>query len=385
MKNKNAIIGYYSTKFGELWEKTLDDLILDAFQGVLQETKLEKDQIDAVFLGNMLGGVVEENLLLSAHVSELAEIHVPVYRIEAACASGGLAFQSADEYLKSHPDSTVMVLGAEKMTDIGAGEITKNLAAAASVDEQSAGLTFPGVYALLAQIYLDKYGYNEEHLASISVKNHAHGVLNEKAHFRRFVTIDNVLESPYVAYPLKVLDSSPISDGAAAVILSNNKERIVASKAVSILASEVATDAISIAKRKNLDSLEATVIAAEKAFRNAGISREDVHIMEVHDCFSIAEILALEDLGFWEKGKGGQLAKEMVTARDSGNNLIVNTSGGLKAAGHPVGGTGIKQIGEIYLQLTGQAGERQVKNPEFGLTHNVGGSGGVAVVSIFGA
>jgi len=384
MKNQNAIIGYYSTKFGELWDKTLDDLIMDAFQGILQEVKLEASAIDAVFLGNMLGGVVEENLLLSAHVSELTGIHVPVYRVEAACASGGLAFQSADDYLNSHPDSTVMVLGAEKMTDIGAGEITKSLAAAASVDEQAAGLTFPGVYAILAQIYLDKYGYNEEHLASISVKNHAHGVLNEKAHFRRYVTIDNVLESPYVAYPLKVLDSSPISDGAATVILTNKKEHIASSKAVSILASEVATDSISIAKRKNLDSLEATVIAAEKAFKKAGIGRQDVHVMEVHDCFSIAEILALEDLGFWEKGKGGQLAKEMVTSRESGSNLIVNTSGGLKAAGHPVGGTGIKQIGEIYLQLTGQAGERQVKNLQFGLTHNVGGSGGVAVVSILG-
>jgi len=384
MNNSHSIIGYYSTPFGELWNKSLDDLILEAFEGVLKVTALEKEDIDAVFLGNMLGGVVDDLLLLSAHVAELTGLHIPIYRIEAACASGGLAFQSADEYLASHPESTVLVLGAEKMTDVGAREITQALAAAASADEQSVGLTFPGVYGLLAQIYLHKYGYTEEHLASISVKNHAHGVLNEKAHFRRYVTIDNVLESPYVAYPLKVLDSSPISDGAAALILTNKNTLVKTHASAMILASEIATDTISIAKRKNLNSLEATRIAAEKAFDTAHVERKDVQLMEVHDCFSIAEILALEDLGFWKKGQGGARAREMSTSRDSGSSLIVNTSGGLKAAGHPVGGTGIKQIGELYLQLTGQAGERQVKTASVGLAHNVGGSGGVAVVSILG-
>lgn len=382
MKNRNAIIGYYSTKFGELWDRSLDDLILDAFDGVLKDSSIEKQEIDAVFIGNMLGGVVDEMLLLSAHVSELVDIHVPIYRIEAACASGGLAFQTAHEYLSAHPDHTVLVLGAEKMTDIGAAEITRALAAAASPDEQMVGLTFPGVYGLLAQMYLQKYGYTEEHLASISVKNHAHGVFNEKAHFRRYVTVDNVLDSPYVAYPLKVLDSSPISDGAAALVLTNKQSHVAQKKAVHICSSQTATDSISIARRRVLDTLQATVIAADKAFHEASLSRQDIGVMEVHDCFSIAEILALEDLGFWEKGKGGALAKEMVTSRDSGSNLIVNTSGGLKAAGHPVGGTGVKQIGEIYLQLTGQAGERQVKNVKSGLAHNVGGSGGVAVVTI---
>ena len=380
----NSIIGYYSTKFGELWEKSLDDLIKEAAVGVLKEVNIEKEQIDAIFLGNMLGGIIEGKLLLEAHLAGLLDIHIPIYRIEAACASGGMAFQMADTYLKSHPNSTVMVLGAEKMTDISAEEVTEALAAAASEDEQMAGLTFPGVYALLAQLYLSKYHYTEEHLASIPVKNHAHALLNDKAHFRRMVTIDNVLESPYVAYPLKVLDSSPISDGAAAVILSNDSHLIKKTKSLQILSSVVATDSIAIAKRKNLNELAATRIAGEKAFREASLQHKDINIMEVHDCFSIAEILALEDLGFWKKGEGGARAQEMITHRESGNNLIVNTSGGLKAAGHPVGGTGIKQIGEIYLQLTQQAGQRQINSCRFGLAHNVGGSGGVAVVSIFG-
>jgi len=385
MNNTNAIIGYYSTQFGELWDKSLDDLIEEAFHGVLTETSLEKKQINAVFLGNMLGGVVEETLLLSAHIAECMDLHVPIYRVEAACASGGLAFQTAHEYLNSHPGETVLVLGAEKMTDVSSSEITKALASAASSEEQSVGLTFPGVYALMAQHYLHTYGFNEEHLASISVKNHAHGTLNEKAHFRRLVSIADVLESPYVAYPLKVLDSSPISDGAAALILSNDPTLIKKEKTARVLTSETATDTISIAKRKRLDTLEATVISSEKAFHKSKINHSQINIMEVHDCFSIAEILALEDLGFWEKGQGGRLAKEMVTSRESGNNLIVNTSGGLKAAGHPVGGTGIKQIGEVYLQLTGKAGARQVPSScSYGLAHNVGGSGGVAVVTILG-
>ncbi len=380
----NSIIGYYSTKFGEFWNENLDDLIHQALTNVLKESKIQKEEIDAIFFGNMLGGVVEENLLLSAHIAEVLGVNIPVYRVEAACASGGLAFQMAHEYLKSNSNKTVLVLGAEKMTDISAEEVTKALACAASEEEQAVGLTFPGVYAMIAQLYLQKYNYMEEHLAAISVKNHAHGMLNENAHFHRYVTVDNVLESPYVAYPLKVLDSSPISDGAAALVLTNKKSIINNRKSSYILSSEVATDCISIAKRERLDELIATKIAGEKAFKTARISRKDIGIMEVHDCFSIAEILALEDLGFWKKGDGGLYAKEMATSRESGGNVIVNTSGGLKAAGHPVGGTGIKQIGEIHLQLTKQAGNRQVKNTRFGLAHNVGGSGGLAVVSILG-
>lgn len=385
MTHMNSIIGYYSTKFGELWEDSLDDLMKQAVNGVLKETALELGQIDAIFLGNMLSGVIERSLLLEAHLAELLDTDIPIYRVEAACASGGMAFQMADEYLKAHSGSTVIVLGAEKMTDVSAEEITEALATAASRDEQRVGLTFPGVYALIAQIYLKKFGYTEEHLASVTVKNHAHGMLNENAHFRRPITVDHVLESPYVAYPLKVLDSSPISDGAAALIMSNNPTYLKKTKGARVLSSVVATDAISIAKRKDICVLNATKQAGEAAFSQAKLMRSDINVMEVHDCFSIAELLAIEDLGFWEKGEGGMRAKEMSTHLESGNNLIVNTSGGLKAAGHPVGGTGIKQLGEIYLQLTGKAGKRQVTSAKYGLTHNVGGSGGVAVVSILGS
>lgn len=378
----SSVIGYYTTKFGELWNKSLGDLMYEASGGVLKNCNLEIENIDAVFIGNMLSSIVEGRLLLSAYLSELLGVNIPIYRVEGACASGGLAFQMANEYLESHPTNTVMVLGAEKMTDVSVSLITKALGAASSYEEQTAGLTFPGVYALIASYYLKKYNYDESHLAAISVKNHFHGTLNKNAHFRRAITIDHVLESPYVAYPLKVLDSSPISDGASAVILTGNKDIIKKRKSVQILASNVATDCISLAKRKSIDTLESTVIAANKSFKEADIKRKEIDIMEAHDCFSIAEIIALEDLGFFKKGEFGKLAKEMATHRNSGANLIVNTTGGLKSAGHPVGGTGVKQIGELYLQLTNQAQERQVKKATKGLAHNVGGSGGVAVVTI---
>lgn len=380
-----SLIGYYTTQFGELWDKSLSDLIEEAIIGVLKNSNLDKKQIDAIFFGNMLAGVLENNLHAPSKIAEILGVNIPIFRVEAACASGGVAFHLAKNYFESKQGKTVLVIGAEKMTDYSPEETTSALVSAASGEEQEAGLTFPGLYALMANYYLQKYKYAEENLAYVGVKNHFHGTLNEKAHFRKKITIEQILKSPYIAYPLKVLDSSPISDGASAVVLTNDKSLIKKSKnQVSILASEVATDTISLNKRKKIDEILATKIVGVKAFFNAGINRKEINVAEVHDCFSIAEILAMEDLGFWKKGEGGKRIKELSTMFGSSGDLIVNTSGGLKASGHPVGATGIKQIGEIYLQLTGQATNRQVKNSKYGLAHNVGGSGGTAVVTILG-
>lgn len=378
-----SVIGYYTTKFGELWEKSLFDLVEEAVNGVLKNSAIEKERIEAIFFGNMLAGVLENNLHSAAKIAEILKTNLPIFRVEAACASGGVAFHLAKKYIEAGLVNTAMVLGAEKMTDYSPEEVTTALSAAASGEEQEAGLTFPGLYGMLAQYYLEKYHYQEENLAYVSVKNHLHGSLNDRAQFRKKISVDDVLKSPYVAYPLKVLDSSPISDGASAIILSsdNNLIRRV-KKTTQILACELATDSISLKNRIRLDEILATKIAADKAFSQAKIKRKDVGVAEVHDCFSIAEILAMEDLGFWKKGEGGEKIKEQSTVYGMGKELIVNTSGGLKAAGHPVGATGIKQIGEIFLQLTGQAEGRQVKNLKYGLAHNVGGSGGTAVVTI---
>lgn len=379
-----SVIGYYTTCFGELWEKSLFDLTYEAINGVIEQTQIDRNKIDAIFFSNMLGGVLENNVHISSKIAEMLGVHIPIFRVESACASGGVAFHLACQYLGNEP-KTILVVGAEKMNDFSPEQVTTALASASSTEEQDAGLTFPGLYGMLANYYMNTYNYQEKHLAPVSVKNHFHGSLNEKAHFKRKITIEQVLRSPYVAYPLKVLDSSPISDGAAAIIITNDKS--VASQAaqkVEILASEVASDSISLAHRKRLDELMATKLAAQKAFATAKLQPKDIQVAELHDCFSIAELLAMEDIGFWKKGEAGARIQELSTQYGSGSDLIVNTSGGLKAAGHPVGATGIKQIGEIFLQLTERATNRQVTKANFGLAHNVGGSGGSAAVTILG-
>jgi acetyl-CoA C-acetyltransferase len=382
MKTRPTITGVHCTRFGELWEKSLYDLVRDAAEGALTDANIEIGQIDAIFYGNMLSGILDNNVHASGKISELLGVHVPVYRTEAACASGGMAFQMAYTYLQAFPGKTVLVLGAEKMTDFGGPQVTQALSAAASGEEQVAGLTFPGLYGMLAQTYLAKYGYTEEHLAHVAVKNHYHGTFNARAQFRKAITVEQVLKSPYVATPLKVLDSSPISDGACGLVLTNDAARISGRPGVAVLASEIATDTISLKGRKRLDGLDATVAAGDNAFATSGLDRSDISVAELHDCFTIAELLAMEDLGFWMKGEAGRHMADGITKLGSGGPLTVNTSGGLKASGHPVGATGIKQIGELYLQLTAQAGERQVADAKYGLAHNVGGSGGTAVVTI---
>ncbi|MCL4378862.1 MAG: thiolase domain-containing protein [Actinobacteria bacterium] len=369
-----------------MWKNSLFDLANNAINGVLEDIMMEKKQIDAVFFSNMLSGILENNLHSPSRLAEILDVNIPIFRVEAACASGGMAFHLATNYLEANPGKTALILGAEKMTDYSPEEVTLALSAASSGEEQEAGMTFAGLYALLANYYLEKYGYNEKNLAYVSFKNHFHASLNSKAHFRKKLKIQEILESPYVAYPLKVLDSSPISDGASAIVLTSDSNKIIKSKyPVRVLASEVATDTISLNKRKKFDEILATKIAAEKSFRKAKLSRKEIQVAEVHDCFSIAEILAMEDLGFWKKGEGGKEILNLETMFGSGANLIVNTSGGLKAAGHPIGATGIKQIGELFLQLTNQAENRQVNKAKYGLAHNIGGSGGTAVVTILGS
>jgi len=385
MTHHPAIIGYYTTRFGELWDKSLFQLVREAVDGVMASCRTETESMDAIFFSNMMGGILENNLHAGAKLAEVLGVNLPIFRTEAACASGGMAVHLATQYVTARPGTTVLVVGAEKMTDYAPEETASALMSAASGEEQSAGLTFPGLYAMLANVYLETYGYARDCLAPVPHKNHFHGSLNEQAHFRKQISIREILASPPVASPLTLLDCSPISDGASAIIVSSNKSFIKKSAhAISILATEVATDTISLKGRGRLDELAATRIASEKAFGASGIKPRDINVAELHDCFSIAELLAMEDIGFWKKGTAGQRAKELSTMLGSGGTLTVNTSGGLKAAGHPVGATGIKQIGELFLQLTGQAGKRQVKKAAYGLAHNVGGSGGTAVVTILG-
>jgi len=381
---KSHIIGYHTTQFGELWEKSLFDLVEETVEGVLKNTKLELDQIDAIFFGNMLGGILENNLHAGAKIADIFGINTPIYRVEGACASGGLAVNLAHEYVQSGKGKTVLVVGAEKMTDVQPEFITQGLMSAASGEEQESGITFPGLYALMARVYLEKYGYDKKNLAAVAVKNHAHGLLNPTAHFKRAITIEQALKSSTIAAPLGLLDCSPVSDGAASLIISSDSTLTKKKGGAHILSSHVTTDSISLLQRDSLTEIKATQIAAEKAFKESKIKRSEISLAEVHDCFTIAELFAMEDIGFWKKGEAGKRALNYETLKDNNGPLIVNTSGGLKASGHPVGATGIKQVGELYLQLIGKAEKRQIKNAKYGLAHNVGGSGGTAVVTILG-
>jgi acetyl-CoA C-acetyltransferase len=375
---KPTIIGYYTTRFGELWDLSLTDLLREASFGALESAGIEKTELDAVVVSNMLSGILENNLHMSSKMAEILDLHIPMYRVEAACASGAMAVQVACQYVAARPGSTVLVVGAEKMNDYAPEQVSTALTAAASGEEQESGLTFPGLYGMMARAYLEQYHFEESVLAHPSFQNHAHGALNDNAHFQRPVSLEAISKSALVADPLRVLHSSPISDGAAAVIITSKPVK----QGATIAACEVATDSISLKHRKSLVSIEATQIAARLAFEQAGLTRSDIHVAEVHDCFANAQLMAMEDLGFWSTGTAGSRIVEHETMIGNGGSLIVNPSGGLKAAGHPVGATGIKQVGEIYLQLMNKAGKRQVRNAQAGLAHNVGGSGGTAVVTI---
>jgi acetyl-CoA C-acetyltransferase len=270
------------------------------------------------------------------------------------------------------------------MTDVGVETTTDALAAAADREwEGIMGATFPGLYAMIARLHMHKYGTKQEQLAAVAVKNHHNGTMNPKAQFQNEISIETVLNSVMVADPLRVFDCSPITDGASAVVLAPAEiARKFTDTPIYVKASAQASGTISLHDRPDITTLDATVAAANRAYKMAKTTPKDIDFAEVHDCFTIAEICAIEDLGFVKKGEGGEATESGMTAL--GGKIPINPSGGLKACGHPVGATGVKQAVEITLQLRGEAGKRQIDGAEIGLTHNVGGSGGTAVVHIFG-
>jgi acetyl-CoA C-acetyltransferase len=377
-----TVAGYGITKFGELWQSDLRTLAFKAGMDAIKSTGIEPKDLDAIYVANMNSSLFAGQEHLGALITSLFNINVPAFRIEGACASGSLAINAAYLSLLSGKYQRVMVLGVEKMTDVEPAVAAQALAAAADEEWESYyGITFPSLYAMIAREHMRKFGTTREDLALISVKNHANGVLNPIAQFRKEITVDTVLNATMVADPLGLFDCSPISDGAAAVILSNTNTKPKTGQ-VQLLTSEIATSSLALHDRAEITTLDATVNAAAKAYLATGLTPKKIDIAEVHDCFTIAELLAYEDLGFVKKGKAVNLLRAGFFDRDGA--LPVNTSGGLKACGHPVGATGVKQAIEIYLQLSGLAGDRQVTHKlRHGLTQNVGGSGATCVVNIF--
>ncbi len=382
MSREVAVIGIGINKWGELWDVSLRDMFVGAALKAIDDAGIDK--IDSLYIGNMTAGIFTgQEHLASLLADYLGVASIPATRVESACASGGLAVKMGYMDVALGMSDVVLVGGVEKMTDVDTAEATYALSTASDQDyEVYHGITFPGLYGMIARAHMEKYGTTRKQLAQVAVKNHFHGSMNPVAQYPQQITIENVINSVMIADPLRILDCSPITDGAAAIVLCpvELSKKFSNKPIVKIKGLGHATDSISLHSRKDITTLSATVKAAQAAYKMADIKPNNVDFAEVHDCFTIAEICVTEDLGFFEKGDGGKATEAGKT--QLGGKIPINVSGGLKSKGHPVGATGVAQIVEIVNQLRGDAGDRQIKNAKIGLAQNMGGSGGSALVHI---
>jgi acetyl-CoA acetyltransferase len=371
---------------------------------------LDPKVIEAFYLGNFSSDLFEKQAHFAPILASwLGLSPISAVRVEDACASGGVALRQAALSIASGEYDVVLVGGLEKMTDLQIAEVTEALATAADTQfEIPAGFTFPGFYAAMATAYLDEFGADRNAFFDVAIKNHKNGALNDKAQFNQ--TIEQIREAkkaravkkgrpeptwttdleflqdpkgnPNIAWPMTLFDCSPVSDGAAmALLVSEDLAKQFSDHPIYLIGSGQASDG-ALPERATLSGIPAAQKAGQQAYEMAGLTPDDIDLAEVHDCFTIAEIMASEDLGFFPRGEGWKAAMEGKSARDGEHPI--NTSGGLKAKGHPVGASGVGQVVEIWKQLNGVAGERQLPNsPKIGLTHNVGGSGQTCVVNIY--
>jgi len=378
-----AVIGVGITKFGK-HECTSAELFASAAADAIADAEVAPADIQALYYGNVTGGEAERQLHMGPLAATMLGLPtIPTTRFETACATSHAAFRHAVMEIASGVSDVVLVGGAERILNVPTDEATEYFAYCSQADyEQSLGLTFPGVFALIARAHMDRYGTTEEQMAQVAVKNHRHGMLNPKAQFQKEITVDAVLASAYVADPLKLYDCCPFTDGGAAVVLAAEDVAKRRRRAVWVLSSAAASDTMFLHEKADLARVAATERAASAAYREAGKTPADVSVVELHDCFTIAEIVATEGLGFFEPGSGGMAAEKGWTSL--GGKIPVNPSGGLKAKGHPIGATGAAQIGEIVTQLRGEAGARQVDGASVGLAHTLGGNTATVLVSLFG-
>lgn len=371
------ISGVGRTKFGNV-SKSLLELAYEAMLNAIHDSPIEVSNIDAIFVSNFLGGPLNGQLHLNSQVASLIPgMNIPIVRVETACASSSVALNQANHCLNKYEN--VLLIGVEKMTGVNLIPTTEAIAMAGDCQlDKENGLIFPAAYALLAQCYMNKYGIDHSILEKISYNNHKNANLNPLAHFyHKEVTIEMIKKSPMISDPLNLFDCSPISDGATAVVISNKKR---SDRDVKVLSTQIATDVISLSERKDLTSFAATKTATKRAYAEAKITPRDLDIIEVHDCFTISELIALEDLGICDPGKAHELIEnEEISLK---GRIPVNTDGGLKADGHPIGATGLAQLYEIVTQLRHEAGDRQIESPEIGLAQNIGGIGGTCGITI---
>jgi len=383
---KSAIVGVGLSRFGKRDDVSLRELAAEAAYEAFEDVnEMDLRDVEAVIVSSSQ----PERLVVQSHVAPLICEYLGLnpskgtFRVEAACSSGGVALRLADMMIRSGEASVVLVLGVEKMTEAPREEVMTALSIVADKDWESVhGITAPAGFALAAQRHMLEYGTTEEQMGCVAVKNHTHASLNPKAMFRKRITLREYSDSPPIAKPLKLYDCSPICDGAACVILTSSEAAKRYNDTPIIIKSITqATSGNSATTIENLTTWRPLIEAAKRAYSLAGIEPKQVNVAEVHDCFTIAEIIEYEDLGFCSKGYGGKFVEEGQSA--IGGKVAVNTSGGLKAKGHPLGATGVAQAVEITLQLRGEAGERQVNGAEIGLTHNLGGFAVNHVVGIY--
>jgi acetyl-CoA C-acetyltransferase len=378
-----AVIGTGKTPFGALADQTIRSLAVESIGKCLKNGNVKPDQVEAFYLGNFAGPSFVGQSHLAPFISAAAGIDgVPATRFEAACASSGAAFAHAYAAVAAGLYDLVLVTGVEKMTSQQTPRVAEILAMAGDCScEGKAGATFPALFAMIANRHMHQYGTKREHLAAVAVKNHANGAKNPDAHMKKVITLEQALAGKPIAEPLNLYDCSLVSDGAASVLLAP-LERVgeFTDKPVRVLTVAQTSDHVGLDQKDDITTFKAVQRAAKKAYEKAGVTAADIQFAEVHDCFTIAEIVAIEDLGFCEKGQGGFYTAEGRTCLSG--ERPVNTSGGLKAKGHPVGATGVAQICDLVSQIRGEAGDRQVQRNELGLAQNLGGSGATSVVSI---
>lgn len=380
-----SIVSAGLSKFGKREGMYSRELFAEAVKETFERSPNlnPKRDIEALFVGHMGESFEHQGHTGPTLLDWAGLLPIPATRIESACSSSGAALRCGIFAVLSGLHDIVMVGGVEKMTHRSTSDVTEFLAMASDFPfEQWHGMTFPGLYALMATAHMHRYGTTEEQMAMVAVKNHHNGALNPKAQIQKEVTLEKAMSSRMVAWPLKLYDCSLITDGASCLVLTKPElARKFTDTPVHIVGSGQASDAIGLYEREDFTTLKAAKLAAREACKMAKIESREVDVAEVHDCFTIAEIIAYEDLGFCKPGEGGYLAEKGTTTIEG--EIPVNTSGGLKSKGHPVGATGTAQAYEIYLQLTEQAERRQVKGAEIGLTHNVGGSGASAAVHLY--
>ncbi|MGI0131229.1 MAG: thiolase domain-containing protein [Thermoplasmata archaeon] len=384
MGHRAAIVGAGHTRFGvldagprALLRAAVDDALASVDRGC------ERDAVGEAFLSTLGFGGWQIGNASAVLAEEAGMVGVPTTRIENACASGATAVRAAVRSVEGGARDLVLVAGLEKMTDVPNARRRYWLGVSGDTEwERLAGLTFAGVYGLIASRYLDEHGVSPDALAEVAVKNHENGALNPNAQFQKRVSRAQVRSAPRVADPLGLYDCCPVSDGASALLIASPEAaRRFTDTPVYIDGVGAGSDFLAVQERPDLTRFGATRWAVDAALHAAGVERSQVSFLEVHDCFTIAELLALEDLGFAERGKAGAMTLEGATRRDG--RLPVNPDGGLKAKGHPIGATGVSQAYEVFLQLRGAAGARQLSHPELAMTHNVGGAGATAVVTLF--